>query len=90
MHPNRRQLRISHTPLIAGRGASEVRWLVIARLGRLAVFNGSGIGARERRDAEKAYLCAVVREIKARREADSLGVHTAAGSGDQTLVVTLI
>lgn len=38
---------------------------MIARIAQLQVFNGSVIGARERRDSEKAYLRAALRETEA-------------------------
>lgn len=49
-------LRCSHIPLFVGMGSSEVRPLIIGRLFRLNVFNGSSIGKRERLEAEKTYL----------------------------------
>ena len=39
-----------------------MRYLVIGRLPRLAVFNGSVVSVRERADAEKTYLRAILRE----------------------------
>ena len=62
--PNLRQLRLSHIPLFTGKGASEVRPLVIGRIANLAVFNASIIGPRERRDAEKSYMRDLFRSIK--------------------------
>lgn len=61
------QLRLSHVPLFAGKGASEVRPIVISRIENLTFFNGSGIGHRERIDAEKAYLRSVIREIESNK-----------------------
>ena len=55
-------LRLAHIPLFDGRGASEVRPEVIARIARLQVFNGSPIPPRERTDAEKAYLRRMLRD----------------------------
>ena len=51
-----RVLRLSHIPLFKGRGASEVRPLVIARMQHVEVFNGSPVSARERMESEKSYL----------------------------------
>jgi hypothetical protein len=62
-------LRISQVPLFHGKGASEVRPFVIARVVNLAVLNGSVISPRERRDSEKLYLRAVLME-KARLAKD--------------------
>lgn len=55
-------LRLTHIPLFSGKGASEVRPEVIARIERLDVFNGSPVPPRERIDAEKAYLRRALRE----------------------------
>jgi len=55
-------LRISQIPLFTGKGASEVRPCVIGRVTRLSMLNGSVIGARERRDAEKIYLRTIFSE----------------------------
>lgn len=55
-------LRLTHIPLFAGKGASEVRPEVIARISRLEVFNGSSVPPRERVDAEKAYLRRMMRD----------------------------
>jgi hypothetical protein len=49
-------LRLAHIPLFSGKGASEVRPVVIARVPALALFNGSGVSPRERLDAEKSYV----------------------------------
>jgi tubulin-specific chaperone E len=59
-----------------GKGASEVRPIVIARIKQLAFFNGSGVSPRERVDSEKGYLRLVMREIdqlKASASCDVLG-----------------
>jgi hypothetical protein len=61
-------LRLTHIPLFAGKGASEVRPEVIARIARLEMFNGSGIPPRERGDAEKAYLRRMLRDKTAAAE----------------------
>jgi tubulin-specific chaperone E len=55
-----RFLRLSQVPLFAGKGASEVRPLVIGRIPSLVFFNGSGISPRERTDAEKSYLRSIL------------------------------
>ena len=47
-------------PLFAGKGSSEVRPIVIGRIQQLQFFNGSGVGPRERTDAEKAYLRSIM------------------------------
>lgn len=59
-----RSLRMSHVQLFAGKGASEVRPLVIARIPQLTFFNGSGISSRERTDSEKSYVRRLLREIE--------------------------
>lgn len=57
-------LRLSHIPLFAGKGASEVRPVVIGRVRQLLLFNGSYVGARERVDSEKAYLRSAIRDVE--------------------------
>ena len=55
-----RFLRLCQIPLFAGKGASEVRPMIIGRLPSLVFFNGSGISLRERTDAEKSYLRSIM------------------------------
>lgn len=43
-------------PLFSGRGSSEVRFEVIARMRGLCFFNGSPVSTRERVESEKNYL----------------------------------
>ena len=57
-----RCLRLSHVPLFAGKGASEVRPIVIARIAQLDFFNGSAVNTRERVESEKSYLRRIFRE----------------------------
>mmetsp|Transcript_3249 Transcript_3249/g.5056 ORF Transcript_3249/g.5056 Transcript_3249/m.5056 type:complete len:558 (-) Transcript_3249:81-1754(-) len=64
-YPNLSALRLTHVPLFSGRGASEVRPEVIARLSRLHIFNASLISHRERTDAEKTYLRKALRHESA-------------------------
>ena len=59
-YPSCRILRLSQVPLFTGKGASEVRPLVIGRMSSLVFFNGSGISPRERTDAEKSYLRSIM------------------------------
>jgi len=63
-YPAFSNLRLSHIPLFAGKGASEVRPLVIGRIKQLVLFNGSKIGTRERLDSEKAYLRSAIRDVE--------------------------
>ena len=63
-YPMLTNLRLSHVPLFSGKGASEVRPLVIGRTKRIAVFNGSTINSRERMDSEKAYLRRAIRDVE--------------------------
>jgi Leucine-rich repeat (LRR) protein len=63
-YPAIRQLRLSQIPLFSGKGASEVRPKIIARIKKLNFFNGSGISERERTDAEKSYLRTIMRELQ--------------------------
>lgn len=63
-YPTFSNLRLSHIPLFAGKGASEVRPLVIGRIKQLSLFNGSYINSRERIDSEKAYLRAAIRDVE--------------------------
>lgn len=58
-------LRLSQIPLFTGKGASEVRPVVIARFKQLTFFNGSQITGRERSDAERAYLRSILSEKRA-------------------------
>ena len=55
LYPHLRALRLSQIPLFVGRGSSEVRPEVIARIAQLVFFNGSQISPRERAEAEKNY-----------------------------------
>ena len=57
-------LRVSHIPLFAGKGASEVRPEVIGRMVNLSFFNGSGISPRERTDSEKLYLRRILKDVE--------------------------
>ena len=50
--------------MFVGKGASEVRPLVIGRIRQLKFFNGSNVGARERIDAEKIYLRGAIRAVE--------------------------
>ena len=63
-------LRVSQIPLFHGKGASEVRPVILGRLKMLRYFNGSPITARERGDAEKMYLRSILRDL---RQAAGLG-----------------
>jgi len=55
-YPHLQVVRLSQIPLFVGRGSSEVRPEVIARIPQLTFFNGSVVGPRERTEAEKNYL----------------------------------
>lgn len=55
-YPSVAILRLAHIPLFVGRGASEVRPLVIGRIASLVLFNGSTVSLKERQTAEKVYL----------------------------------
>jgi len=63
-YPSFYHLRLSHIPLFTGKGASEVRPIVIGRIKQLSFFNGSSIGLRERVDAEKTYLRSILRDLE--------------------------
>jgi hypothetical protein len=63
-YPSFHHLRLSHIPLFSGKGASEVRPIVIARIKQLSFFNGSNVSIRERTDAEKTYLRSIMRDIE--------------------------
>lgn len=67
--PSLRALRLSQVPLFVGRGSSEVRPEVIARIKQLAFFNGSQITPRERAEAEKNYCRLVLHDASARHPA---------------------
>jgi tubulin-specific chaperone E len=55
-------LRLTNIPLFSGKGASEIRPEVIARVSCLSVFNASPITPKERIDAERAYLRKMLRQ----------------------------
>jgi len=55
-YPQLQTLRLSQVPLFSGKGSSEVRFEVIARMKGLAFFNGSPVSTRERVESEKNYL----------------------------------
>lgn len=65
-YPSLQVLRLSAIPLFQGKGASEVRPLVIARLPAVIQFNGSFVSPKERENAEKAYLRLIFRELESR------------------------
>ena len=62
-YPSLFHVRLSHIPLFSGKGASEVRPIVIGRMPALIFFNGSRVSAKERYDSEKSYLRRIMREI---------------------------
>jgi len=66
------QFRISHIPLFTGKGASEVRPIIIARLPALIFFNGSPINSKERYEAEKTYIRMILREMNEHLSSKSL------------------
>jgi tubulin-specific chaperone E len=61
--PHCHNLRLSHVPLFSGKGASEVRPVVIGRISRLRFFNGSSVSDKERYDSERSYLRRIFREL---------------------------
>jgi hypothetical protein len=61
-YPKLTSLRLTNIPLFSGKGASEVRPEVIARVANLQVFNGSNVTTRERMDSEKIYLRKMLRQ----------------------------
>lgn len=75
-YPNLSALRLSQIPLFVGRGSSEVRPEVIARIKQLRFFNGSQISPRERTEAEKNYCRLVMYTAAAGQPAT---VFTASG-----------
>jgi Leucine-rich repeat (LRR) protein len=84
--PSLNHLRLSHIPLFTGKGASEVRPIVIGRIAQLSIFNGSSVSNRERRDAEKAYIRDILRTNKLKVEEDetngSIRLVTEGGGAD--------
>lgn len=70
-YPQLKALRLSSIPLFVGRGSSEVRPEVIARIKQLAFFNGSQVSARERAESEKNYLRGVMFERNTRAAAQA-------------------
>ena len=63
-YPQLSVLRLSQIPLFNGKGASEVRPIVIGRLKNLEVFNGSKVSQRERFNAEKLYFRQILKDIR--------------------------
>lgn len=87
-YPHLKALRLSGIPLFVGRGSSEVRPEVIARIRQLAFFNGSQVSARERAESEKNYLRGVLFERNTRAAAlaattAGVAANTAAGAAVQ-------
>ena len=62
-YPSLFHIRLSHVPLFSGKGASEVRPIVIGRMPNLIFFNGSKVGSKERYDSEKSYFRRIMREV---------------------------
>lgn len=62
-YPTVSNVRMSGIPLFKGKGASQVRPIVISRVKNLGFFNGSIVGRRERMDGEKGYLRSVMMDI---------------------------
>ncbi len=77
-YPGLTTLRMSQIPLFLGKGASEVRPVVIARIPQLGFFNGSVVSLRERTDAERGYLRSILYDRNAMAAARSSPAHTAA------------
>jgi hypothetical protein len=83
-YPAMRILRLSHIPLFEGRGSSEIRPEVIARIKQLTFFNGSHISPRERVESEKNYL----RGIQYARAAAAAATATNHGASASASVPT--
>lgn len=56
-------LRFSKNPLTVQMSVGEARMLVVARTDRLAVFNGSPVRQKERKEAEQLYLKRILHEL---------------------------
>ena len=76
---------MTHVPLFKDKGISEVRPIIVARIGQLEVYNGSSISNRERTDAEKAYLRRIKREIQVLQEKEKEGNNSASSSSVVTI-----
>lgn len=61
--PALRSLTLSNTPLTASMGASEARFMVIARFPDLDVVNSSLVSEKERSEAERRYVSQVTQEL---------------------------
>jgi tubulin-specific chaperone E len=61
--PSLRSLSLRNTPLTALIGASEARFIIIARLPNLEMVNSSPISVKERAEAEKRYVGHVAQEL---------------------------
>jgi hypothetical protein len=75
------QLRLAHIPLFAGKGASEVRPIIIARIPPLLLFNGSTVSPKERSTAEKIYLRQAKQDRIVLEKASSAQAEAAGASG---------
>ena len=73
-------LRMTHVPLFKDKGISEVRPIIVGRIGQLEVYNGSSISNRERIDAEKAYLRRIKREVQVIQEKEKDGSSNSSSS----------
>jgi len=80
-YPQLKFLRVTHVPLFAGKGVSEIRPLVVGRVAQLEFFNGSAISARERCDSEKSYLRRMKREALLLAEEQAVSARNAAADG---------
>lgn len=64
-------IRLSHVPLAIGKGLTQVRLEVLARMPKLVQYNASEVKDRERFDAERLYLRQLLRdELDIRAKAD--------------------
>lgn len=84
-YPGLASLRLCNIPLFAGKGASELRPEVVARVAQLQVFNGSNISPRERSDSEKIYLRKILRQKRVieGEERDDAGAASRVGSFEE-------
>jgi hypothetical protein len=61
--PSLQSLTLRDTPLTSSIGASEARFMIIARFSSLSTLNSSPISVKERSEAEKRYVMHVAQEL---------------------------
>lgn len=68
LFPNLVDTRLSENPITDSRGGGVPRFVLIARLAKIQIFNGSEVTPRERKDSEIRYVRLVVSRLHANPE----------------------